>query len=592
MESIRGLKRSHMCAEVGIEDLGKEVTLMGWVAKSRDLGSLAFIDIRDKTGICQLAFNKEEMPELYEKAKSVKQEYVIACRGELVERSSKNDQLPTGDVEVICKELRILDTAKTPPIYIKDDDDVKEDMRLKYRYLDLRKSSMQEMLTGRAEISRAFREFLHANKFIEVETPYLGKPTPEGARDYLVPSRVNAGKFYALPQSPQLYKQLLMIGGTDRYYQIARCFRDEDLRANRQPDFTQVDIEMSFADMEDVLEMNERLIQYIFKEIKGIEIERPFKRISYPESISKYGTDKPDLRYGYEIRDFSEKAKETSFPLFNEIREKEGVYGIKFENLASEYSRKKLDKLVDYIKGIGGGGLLWAKNTGQAIQSSFNKFMDEKMEEVLAQTFDWQEGDLVLIMQGLSSSTLDKMGSLRVKMAQDNLELDPDEYAICWIVDFPLFEYDEEEGRFVSVHHPFTKPVEEDIDLLETDPASVRSQAYDIVINGDERGGGSVRINNSDLQEKIFEVLQLSQEEINNRFGFFIEALRYGTPPHAGIAYGLDRFVMMLLNRTSIRDVIAFPKTQSAQDLMMDAPTDVKEAQLEELHIKLTKEEK
>lgn len=593
MESLNGLKRTHHCGQLRLEDVGKTVTLMGWAQKVRDLGSLAFIDLRDRTGITQLTFNAETDEALYEKAKAMHQEYVLAAVGEVVERSSKNPDLPTGDIEVICSELRLLDVAKTPPIYIRDDDDVKEEMRLKYRYLDLRKPRMQEMLTKRAAITRAFREFLYQEGFIEVETPYLGKPTPEGARDYLVPSRVSPGKFYALPQSPQLYKQLLMIGGTDRYYQVARCFRDEDLRANRQPDFTQVDIEMSFVTMEDILEINERLMASVFRSVLHVELPRPFQRISFDEAIRRFGTDKPDLRYGFEIVDLEGVEKTTEFALFHQAADAgDFIGGINFNGLADVYARKKLDKLATFAKGIGASGMLWVKKTQEGISSSFNKFLTEEAKLFLEKSLSLENGDVAVILVGPKMKTLERLGTLRTTVANENLTFAPDDYAICWIVDFPMFEYDEEEQRYVAKHHPFTKPLEEDIPLLDTDPASVRAQAYDIVINGDERGGGSIRINNADLQRKIFDLLKLSNEDIESRFGFFVEALKYGTPPHGGIAYGLDRFVMMMINRSNIRDVIAFPKTQTAQDLMMDAPTVITPAQYEELHITAREEER
>lgn len=592
MESLNGLKRTHHCGQLRLEDVGKTVTLMGWAQKVRDLGSLAFIDLRDRTGITQLTFNAETDEALYEKAKAMHHEYVLAAVGEVVERSSKNPDLPTGDIEVICSELRLLDVAKTPPIYIRDDDDVKEEMRLKYRYLDLRKPRMQEMLTKRAAITRAFREFLYQEGFIEVETPYLGKPTPEGARDYLVPSRISPGKFYALPQSPQLYKQLLMIGGTDRYYQVARCFRDEDLRANRQPDFTQVDIEMSFVTMEDILEINERLMASIFRSVLHVELPRPFQRISFDEAMRRFGTDKPDLRYGFEIVDLEGVEKTTEFALFHQAAEAgDFIGGINFNGLADVYARKKLDKLATFAKGIGASGMLWVKKTQEGISSSFNKFLTEEAKQFLEKNLSLKNGDVAVILVGPKMKTLERLGTLRTTVANENLTFAPDDFAICWIVDFPMFEYDEEEQRYVAKHHPFTKPLEEDIPLLDTDPASVRAQAYDIVINGDERGGGSIRINNADLQRRIFDLLKLSNEDIESRFGFFVEALKYGTPPHGGIAYGLDRFVMMMINRSNIRDVIAFPKTQTAQDLMMDAPTVITPAQYEELHITAREEE-
>ena len=591
MESLNGLTRSHHCGELRKEDIGKTVVLMGWAQKVRDLGALAFIDLRDRTGIVQLTFNREEDEALYDKAKTVHQEYVLAAVGRVVERSAKNPDLATGDIEVICDTLRILDVAKTPPIYIRDDDDVKEEMRLKYRYLDLRKPRMQEMLTKRAEITRAFREFLYHEGFIEVETPYLGKPTPEGARDYLVPSRVSEGKFYALPQSPQLYKQLLMIGGTDRYYQVARCFRDEDLRANRQPDFTQVDIEMSFVTMEDVLEINERLMASVFHSILGVDLPRPFRRIRYEEAMNRFGTDKPDLRYGFEIVKLNGIEETTDFGLFQQAKTDGAlIAGINFDGQAENYTRKKLDALATFAKGIGANGMLWVKKTTEGIQSSFNKFLTEETKHFLEERLALHEGDVAVLLIGPEMKTLERLGTLRTTVANEQLTFAPDDFSLCWVVDFPMFEYDEEEQRYVAMHHPFTKPLEEDLPFLDTDPLRVRAQAYDIVINGDERGGGSIRINNAELQDKIFRLLKLSEEEIASRFGFFVDALKYGTPPHGGIAYGLDRFIMMMINRSNIRDVIAFPKTQTAQDLMMDAPTVISEQQYEELHIAPHKE--
>ena len=588
METLKGLQRTMYCGQLRKEHIGQTVTLMGWVQKTRELGALTFIDLRDREGIAQVVCNQSKEEEVYNKAKSVHQEYVLAITGQVVERSSKNPELATGDVEVLCQELRILNEAKTPPIYIKDDDTVKEEMRLKYRYLDLRKPGMQKMLKDRAQIIRSFREFLYKEGFIEVETPVLGKPTPEGARDYLVPSRINPHQFYALPQSPQLMKQLLMVGGTDRYYQIARCFRDEDLRANRQPEFTQVDIEMSFVDMDDVIDINERLICHVFKEYRGIELQRPFPRISYAEAIAKYGSDKPDLRYGYEIHSLKGLSAKTEFSLFRTAEEEEkSILAINFNGLASSYTRKKLDKLTSYVKGIGGSGLLWVKKEEGKLNSSFNKFLTPELGELLEQEMGMKDSDLVLIMVGDAKETPELMGMLRVTMAKENLEFDPNDFAITWVVDFPMFEYSKEEGRYVAMHHPFTAPLDEDLEILESDPESVRAKAYDIVINGDERGGGSIRINDSKLQERIFRLLQLSQEDIEERFGFFTRALQYGTPPHGGIAYGLDRFLMMLMEKENIKEVIAFPKTQSATDLLTEAPCGVTEQQLEELHIQL-----
>ncbi len=588
METIQGLHRTNYCGQLRAKNIGEEVTLMGWAQTTRDLGSLCFIDIRDRTGISQLVFDKEKSADLYEKAKTIKQEYVIAAVGKVEKRSSENPDLPTGEVEVLCQELRLLSQSQTPPIYIKDDDNAKEEIRLKYRYLDLRKSKLQEMLSARAEITRLFRNFLHQEGFIEVETPFLGKPTPEGARDYLVPSRMNPGHFYALPQSPQLMKQLLMIGGTDRYYQVARCFRDEDLRANRQPEFTQVDLEMSFVTMDDVMDVNERLMVYVFKEFLGVDLQRPFPRMTYKDAMENYGTDKPDLRYGFQIKNVDDLGKSMDFPLFTDgLKEGKSIYAINFNGLSSAYTRKGLDKLTTYAKGIGASNLLWARKEDGEIKSSFNKYLNAETEKKLHDLLDLQDGDLALIMVEEKAKALELMGLLRVYVASENLTFDPKDFKVTWIVDFPMFTWSEEEGRFVAEHHPFTMPLEEDLALLATEPEKVRAQAYDIVINGDERGGGSIRIHDPKLQHQIFELLKLTPEDISNRFGFFLEALKYGAPPHGGIAYGLDRFIMMLINRTSIKDVIAFPKTQMASDLMMEAPTTVTKAQLDELHLNI-----
>lgn len=581
------MKRTHFCGELRKENIGETIVLNGWVGKSRDLGPLLFIDIRDKTGISQVVFKKEENEELYLKAKELKSEYVIGVRGKVSERENKNSEIPTGDIEIIVDELVVYDKAKTPPIYIKDNDNVSEEMRLKYRYLDLRKPSMQKNLRDRAEIVKAFRDFLYDNGFIEVETPFLGKPTPEGARDYLVPSRINKHAFYALPQSPQLYKQMLMVGGTDRYYQVVKCFRDEDLRANRQPEFTQVDLEMSFVDIEDVMELNERLVQYIFKKVKNIDLELPLKRMSFDEAMSKYGSDKPDLRYGFEIQDISELSEIIDFNLFKDsVAEGKKIKAINFNGLSEKYSRKQIDKLTSAVKGMGASGLIWFRLENGEINSSINKFLNEDFNQKLIEKLELKDGDLVLVIIDKEPRVLELMGSLRNMIADEHLEFDENDFAITWINEFPMFEYDEEEGRYVAKHHPFTHPVDEDIKLLETHPENMRAKAYDLVINGDEIGGGSIRINNSELQNRIFEALKLSKEDIERKFGFFVESLSYGTPPHGGIAYGLDRLVMTLLNKDNIKDVIAFPKTQSASDLLTEAPTLVDDEQLKELNIK------
>lgn len=581
------MKRTNFCGELRKENVGETIVLNGWVSKSRDLGPLLFIDIRDKTGISQLVFKKEQNEQLYLKARELKAEYVIGIKGIVFERENKNSEIPTGDIEIIVDELVVYDKAKTPPIYIKDNDNVSEEMRLKYRYLDLRKPSMQKTLKNRAKIAKAFRDFLYDNDFIEVETPFLGKPTPEGARDYLVPSRINKNAFYALPQSPQLYKQMLMAGGTDRYYQIAKCFRDEDLRANRQPEFTQVDLEMSFVDIEDVMELNERLVQYIFKKVKNIDIKLPFNRMSFDEAMKKYGTDKPDLRYGFEIQDISDLSDYIDFNLFKDaVSVGKKIKAINFNGLSEKYSRKQIDKLISSVKGMGASGLIWFRLENNLINSSINKFLNEDFNSKLIEKLGLKDGDLALVIIDKEPRVLELMGSLRNMVAYENLDFDENVFAITWINDFPMFEYDEEEGRYVAKHHPFTHPVDEDIQLLETHPENIRAKAYDLVINGDEIAGGSIRINNSQLQNRVFETLKLSKDDIERKFGFFVESLSYGTPPHGGIAYGLDRLVMTLLNKDNIKDVIAFPKTQTASDLLTEAPTFVDDKQLKELNIK------
>lgn len=585
------MKRTMLNGQLRAEHIGQEVVLNGWVQKTRDLGPIVFADLRDKTGISQIVFKKEDNEELYNKAKELKSEYVISVKGKVFERESKNNEILTGDVEVIASELKILDRANTPPIYIKDNDNVSEEMRLKYRYLDLRKNSMQKMLKDRADIIKAFRDYFYDNDFIEVETPILTKPTPEGARDYIVPSRISKHGFYALPQSPQLFKQMLMVAGTDRYYQIVKCFRDEDLRANRQPEFTQVDLEMSFVDEEDVIAFNEGLIQYIFKTIKNIDLEIPFKRMSFDEAMSKYGSDKPDLRYGFEIQDITDLEQYIEFDLFNNVKnEDKKIKAINFNGLSEKYSRKQIDKLTKTVKGFGATGLLWFRMENGTINSSINKFLNDEFNTKLIERLKLEEGDLVLVIIDKSPKVLDYMGSLRTEVASENIEFKDNEFAITWINEFPMFEFDEEENRYVAKHHPFTHPVDEDIELLETEPEKMRAKAYDIVINGDEIGGGSIRINNSDLQNRIFKALNLSKEDIEIKFGFFVEALKYGTPPHGGLAYGLDRFVMTLLNKNNIKDVIAFPKTQSASDILTEAPTIIDKKQLEELNIKFIEE--
>lgn len=578
-------KRTHMCGSLRSSDLGKEVVLMGWVAKKRNLGSLVFIDLRDKTGISQIVIRDDDKDN-YEKAREISQEYVLEVKGKVFERESKNPDIPTGDIEIIADKINILDKAKTPPIYIKDDDDVSENLRLKYRYLDMRKPSVQRNLKLRSDIVRTMREYFYENDFTEVETPFLTKPTPEGARDYLVPSRINAGKFYALPQSPQLLKQILMIGSLDRYFQVVKCFRDEDLRANRQPEFTQLDLEMSFSNQDDVIAMNEGLLKVLFDTYTDYDLKLPINRMDYSEAMESYGSDKPDLRYGYKIKDVSEIFVGSEFKVFaDNTSDGKSVRAINFTGLEDKYSRKQLDKLTDFVKDYGLKGLSYIKFNNE-MQSSIKKFLTDDVINGLKVKLDAKDGDLIFLAADKDKTVLEGLGALRVKIAKDN-NLYEKEYALTWVVNFPMFEYSEEEDRYVAQHHPFTMPNEEDIDLLLTQPEKVRTQAYDIVINGDEMGGGSVRINNSDLQKKVFEALKLSDEDIKIKFGFFIEALQYGTPPHAGLAYGLDRLLMLFAKTDNIKDIIAFPKTQSATCPLTEAPTMVDDKALEDLNIKL-----
>ncbi|WP_422485228.1 aspartate--tRNA ligase [Gudongella sp. DL1XJH-153] len=587
-ERMGNLRRTNMCGNLRMEDVGSEVILMGWVQRERNLGGLLFIDLRDTTGIVQIVFDDEAQKDMMEKAESVRSEYVLAIRGTVRERQSKNPNIPTGNIEVLAEEIRILDEAETPPIYIKNDDNVSETMRLKYRYLDLRKSEMQDNLKLRANISKVVRDFFHDNDFVEIETPMLTKPTPEGARDYLVPSRVNPGQFYALPQSPQLMKQLLMVSGMDRYYQIVKCFRDEDLRANRQPEFTQVDIEMSFVDVEDVLEINEKLVKKLFKEIKGIDIELPLLRMTYDEAMERYGVDKPDLRFGLELINATELLSGCGFKVFDDTIKSGGVVkGINVKYGADKFTRKDISKLEDHAKTYGAKGLAWIKLTEEGISSPIGKFFSDDEMSAIVELFEAKIGDLLLFVADKLDIANDSLGNLRNELARRLELISRDDYKILWITDFPLFEYDEEENRYVAKHHPFTHPVEEDIAMLESEPFKVRAKAYDLVINGDEMGGGSIRINNSQLQSRMFSALGFSKEEAQSKFGFLLDAFKYGTPPHGGIAFGLDRLVMLFSGSNNIRDVIAFPKTQSATCLMTDAPTNASEKQLEEVHIKV-----
>ncbi|SDZ16305.1 aspartyl-tRNA synthetase [Proteiniborus ethanoligenes] len=585
-EAMGKLRRTHMCGSLRIDNEGQEVTLMGWVQRRRNLGSLIFVDLRDTSGIAQVVFDSNVSEDTFNKAEKIRSEYVLALRGKVYKRQSINKELPTGEVEVFVEELKILDESETPPIYIKDNDDVAEAMRLKYRYLDLRKPSMQSNLKIRHKTAKIIREFLDENYFVEVETPMLTKPTPEGARDYVVPSRVNPGKFYALPQSPQLFKQLLMVSGMDRYYQIVKCFRDEDLRANRQPEFTQVDIEMSFVDIEDVLAMNEKLIYKIFEEIKGVEISLPIARMTYDEAMNRFGSDKPDLRFGFEIKPLSDIVKDSQFKVFSDTIKNGGdVRAININGYGDEFTRKNISQLEDFVKTYGAKGLAWIKLTNEGVTSPIAKFLSEEELNNIISKMEAKEGDLILMVADKPSVVFASLGSLRVEVAKRLNLINNNEYKLVWITEFPLFEFDEEENRYVAKHHPFTHPVDEDIELLETSPEKVRAKAYDIVINGDEIGGGSIRINNSQLQERMFKALGFSMEEAWDKFGFLLEAFKYGAPPHGGIAYGFDRLIMLLTGSDNIRDVIAFPKTQSATCLLTNAPTILGEEQLKEIHV-------
>ena len=579
-----------MCGELRLADEGKNVVLNGWVAKARSLGGLVFVDLRDKTGITQVTFNEDVPAEIIDMAKSLRSEYCIGVKGVVKERSSKNANLPTGDIEVFADELVIYSKSETPPIYIKDDDNVDDNLRLKYRYLDLRKNKMQRNLTFRHRITKVCRDYFDEMGFTEVETPMLIKPTPEGARDYIVPSRVHNGYFYALPQSPQMFKQLLMVGGTDRYIQIVKCFRDEDLRADRQPEFTQIDLEMSFAGVDDVIEVQEGFLKRVMKEVKGVDVETPFPRMTYAEAMERYGSDKPDTRFGIELIKLNDMFTGCGFEVFTKTLAEGGdIRGICVPGGASEFSRKKIDKLVDEVKHYGAKGLVWIKRDASGISSSVGKFFSEEELTAVLDKCGAAEGDIVFIVSGTSKVTYDSLGFLRRRLAGILGLLDDNQFNFLWVVDFPMFEQDEE-GNIKAMHHPFTQPKLDELDKLDTDILSLNANAYDIVLNGVELGGGSVRIHDKDLQARMFRALGLTDEECQEKFGFLIEAFKYGAPPHAGLAYGLDRLVMLLLGEKSIREVIAFPKNQAAECPVCEAPAPAGEGQLEELGIELIKE--
>ena len=589
-ESMQGLHRSHRCTEVNNTMIGEEVTLMGWVQKRRNLGSLIFVDLRDRSGMMQVVFDEPVIgSEGFSKAGTLRSEYVVAIVGKVQKRSAAvNENLKTGDIEVFATQLRVLSEAQTPPFPIEAGIQTKEELRLKYRYLDLRRPDLQKNLMMRSRVMGVIRSFLQDEGFLEIETPILQKSTPEGARDYLVPSRVHPGSFYALPQSPQLFKQLLMCSGYDRYFQIAKCFRDEDLRADRQPEFTQVDMEMSFVDMEDVLDVNERLIARVFKETLDVEVPLPLKRMTWQEAMDRFGSDKPDVRFGMELIDVSEVVAGCGFGVFTGALENGGsVRGINVKGQAA-MSRKKIDKLVDHAKGCGAKGLAYLSiSEDGTYKSSFAKFMTEEELAALVSAMDGQPGDLLLFAADRNKIIWEVLGSLRLQLGKEFNLYDPNEFAFLWVVDFPQFEWSDDQNRFVAMHHPFTMPYEEDLDKLTSDPGAVRAKAYDIVLNGCELGGGSIRIYQSDVQEKMFNALGFTNEEAHERFGFLLDAFSYGVPPHAGLAFGLDRMIMLMMHADSIRDVIAFPKVKDASCLMTEAPTPVDQAQLDELGLAL-----
>ena len=583
-------KRTSMCGTLNMDHVGEEVVLNGWVAKQRSLGSLIFVDLRDKTGIVQIAFNDTMPEELFARANSLRGEFCIGVRGKVSERSSKNPDLPTGDIEILAEDMVIYSRSDTPPIYVKDDDNADINLRMKYRYLDLRKTKMQRNLTFRHKICKIARDYFDENAFTEVETPILERSTPEGARDYLVPSRISQGSFYALPQSPQLFKQLLMISGTDRYFQIAKCFRDEDLRADRQPEFTQIDLEMSFVDVDDVLTIQEGFLKRVFSELMDIELETPFPRMTYDEAMARFGSDKPDTRFGFELKCLNDvdAVRNTEFQVFaNALAGGGDVRGICIEGGSPLYSRKKIDKLTDETKAYGAKGVVWIR-VGQdgGFKSSVGKFFDDEQLASIAEVFGAGPDDLILIVADKPKVVFDSLGFLRRHIADQMGLLDDSQFNFLWVVDFPMFEEDDE-GQISAMHHPFTHPKDEDLALLDTDPMKVRADAYDIVLNGVELGGGSIRIHDTELQQKMFDILGISKEESQRKFGFLLEALRFGTPPHGGLAYGLDRMVMLLTGESSIREVMAFPKNQNAQCLVSDAPNTVDEAQLDELGIRI-----
>lgn len=589
-ESMKGLNRSHRCTEVSKANIGETVTVMGWIQKSRNKGGIIFVDLRDRSGLLQIIFEESNIgTEGFAKAEKLRSEFVIAVVGKVEARSGAvNENLATGDIEIRAAELRILSESDTPPFPVEENSKTKEELRLKYRYIDLRRSDLQKNIIMRSKVATLTRLFLAEEGFLEIETPMLTKSTPEGARDYLVPSRVHPGNFYALPQSPQLFKQLLMCSGYDRYFQIVKCFRDEDLRADRQPEFTQIDMELSFVDVDDVIAVNERLLRRLFRETIGVEVKLPIQRMTYAEAMDRYGSDKPDTRFGMELKNVSDVVKDCGFSVFTGALKKGGsVRGINAAG-QGEMPRKKIDALVEYAKGFGAKGLAYlAINADATYKSSFAKFMTEEELAALVGAMSGKPGDLLLFAADENAVVFDVLGNLRLEIARNLNLLDKNQYNFLWVTEFPLLEYSKEEGRYTAMHHPFTMPMEEDLELLDSDPGKVRAKAYDIVLNGTEIGGGSVRIFQNDVQEKMFGVLGFTREEAYKRFGFLLNAFKYGVPPHAGLAYGLDRLVMLMAKEDSIRDVIAFPKVKDASCLMTEAPNVVDQKQLDELGISI-----